>query len=167
MRQPCCIQDTSQKSLPSGVLLAYGTQRCRTTSQTVQEMPILRQAGKSASTQPYHHPTLVAFRLLGARHDQTTRKGPLGDSPMYWWPSTSLPNGSSTSQSPRSQLTEQSTSSATSYISLVFPTRSLQILDQTSPLVHSGNFVKTPALMSSTYQWHIPMPMARLSASMA
>jgi hypothetical protein len=50
-------------------LLAHSYGRCRRTRPKVPRVPILRQATTRPDLQASHHTTILAFRLLGARHD--------------------------------------------------------------------------------------------------
>jgi hypothetical protein len=82
---------------------------------------------------------------------------------MCLWPSTSLPSGSSTSQSQRSWRIEWLLSSATSYIILASTTLSLQIWDPISTSISFGISVNAVVLKSNMFKWLICKPMARLS----
>ena len=37
-------------------------------------MQVLQEIGKGTSTQPHHHPTILVFRILGARHHRALAK---------------------------------------------------------------------------------------------
>jgi hypothetical protein len=69
---PSILMHVGQQGLPTSLLLAHSSGRCRRTRQKVPRVPILRQATTCPGLQASHHTANLALRLLGAQHDWTS-----------------------------------------------------------------------------------------------